>query len=80
MKIDLSPFGCVSYDNRRLRAAQMADLEKIPIEIVAAEDIMPGSKKTWEKAFKMRRNEQRNWMDGQPAPATGIETLPKINE
>ncbi|KAB0503562.1 RHS repeat-associated core domain-containing protein [Pseudomonas lini] len=70
----------VSYDNRRLRAAQMADLEKIPIEIVAAEDIMPGSKKTWEKAFKMRRNEQRNWVDGQPAPATGIKTLPKINE
>ncbi|UFQ02376.1 RHS domain-containing protein [Pseudomonas fitomaticsae] len=70
----------VSYDNRRLRAAQLAELEEIPIEIVLAEDIMPGSKKTWEKAFNQRRNEKRNWVDGKPVPPTGLKDQPKINE
>ena len=70
----------VSYDNRRLRAAQLAELKEIPIEIVLAEDIMPGSKKTWEKAFNQRRNEKRNWVDGKPVPPTGLKDQPKIND
>ena len=70
----------VSYDNRRLRAAQLANLDEIPIEIVLAEDIMPGSKKTWEKAFHQRRNDQRNRVDGQPIPPQGRKELPTINK
>ncbi|WP_205901359.1 RHS repeat domain-containing protein, partial [Pseudomonas viridiflava] len=70
----------VSYDNRRLRAARSVGLNSIPIQIVLAEDIMPGSKKTWEKAFKLRREDRRNLLDGEPVPPKGLNTLPKINE
>ncbi len=70
----------VSYDNRRLRAARSIGLDSIPIQIVLAEDIMPGSKKTWEKAFKLRREDRRNLLDGEPVPPKGLNTLPKINE
>lgn len=36
----------VSYDNRRLMAAQQAGLKDIPCEVVDPKTIMPGSKKT----------------------------------
>ena len=36
----------VSYDNRRLMAAQKLDFAKLPVNIVNPDDIMPGSKKT----------------------------------
>jgi RHS repeat-associated protein len=42
----------VSYDNRRLLAAQNAGLESLEVNVVNGDDIMPGSKSTWSDKFK----------------------------
>jgi hypothetical protein len=68
----------VTYDNRRLMAAQQANLNSIPFEIVKAKDIMPGSKKTWEQAFKNRFNDPRNLEAGGIVPAGGLSSQPKV--
>jgi len=68
----------VSYDNRRLMAAQQAGLKDIPFEIVDPKAIMPGSKKTWEQAFGKRFNDRRNIDAGGAVPTGGLTTQPNI--
>ncbi len=68
----------VSYDNRRLMAAQRAGLKNIPIEIVNSKSIMPGSKKTWEQAFNKRFNDKRNIQAGGRVPNNGLSEQPKV--
>lgn len=70
----------VSYDNRRLMAAQQAGLENIPYKIVKPGDIMPGSKKTWSQAFQKRFNDSRNVQAGGVVPNGGLSSQPKILE
>jgi hypothetical protein len=68
----------VSYDNRRLMAAQQAGLKDIPFEVVGPKAIMPGSKKTWEQAFRKRFNDGRNVDAGGVVPSGGLSTQPSI--
>ncbi len=44
----------VSFDNRRLLAAQNAGLEEVPIVRVNLDDIKPGTNITWGKSLKKR--------------------------
>lgn len=66
----------VSYDNRRLLAAQEAGLPKVPIEIVDPKAIMPGSKKTWREAFDKRMRDRRNVAAGGVVPEGGLKEKP----
>jgi len=68
----------VSYDNRRLMAAQQAGLKDIPYKVVKPTDVMPGSKKTWSQAFQKRFNDSRNVEAGGAVPNGGISAQPKI--
>ena len=66
--------GWVSYDNRRLLAAQQAGLESVPVQVVRGGDMMSPSR-TWAEAFTRRFNDPRNV----PAvPAGGLPTQPTI--
>lgn len=67
----------VSYDNRRLVAAQRAGLDSVPVEIVNPDDIMPGSNKTWGRAFQQRRNDPRNVAKGGAVPEEGVKEQPE---
>jgi len=69
----------VTYDNRRVMAAQNAGLEKIPVEVVDPEDMMPGSKRTWGQAFTRRFNDPRNIELGGPVPTQGLSQQPMIS-
>ena len=68
----------ISYDNRRLMAAQDARLESVPVQIVRPAETMPGSKKTWGQAFEQRRNDPRNVTAGGAVPATGLAEQPGV--
>ena len=70
----------VSYDNRRLLAAQNANLASVPVEVVDPNAIMPGSKKTWAQAFARRRCHDRNREAGGDVPEQGLKSKPKIME
>ena len=70
----------VSYDNRRLMAAQRAGLDNIPYKVVKSNDIMPGSKKTWSQAFQKRFNDQRNIEAGGAVPNGGLSSQPIIKK
>jgi RHS repeat-associated protein len=70
----------VSYDNRRLMAAQQAGLKDIPYEVVDPKAIMPGSKKTWEQAFMKRFNDRRNLDAGGAVPQGGLSNQPSIQQ
>ena len=70
----------ISYDNRRLSAAQQAELSGIPIEIVNPSANMPNSAKTWKQAFDSRRNDQRNVREGGAVPEEGLVAQPKVVE
>lgn len=50
----------VSHDNRRLISVQNAQLDKLKVDLVNENDIMPVSKKTWKKAFQKRFETPRN--------------------
>jgi regulatory protein YycH of two-component signal transduction system YycFG len=66
----------VSYDNRRLLSAQNAGIESIEVELVKGNDIMPGSKKTWNEAFQKRFNDPRNIEAGGAIPNKGLKEKP----
>ena len=66
----------VSYDNRRLLSAQNARLDKLKVDLVNGNDIMPGSKKTWKKAFQKRFEDPRNIEAGGIVPNTGLKEKP----
>ena len=68
----------VSYDNRRLLAAQNAELKGLDVNIVNGSDIMPGSKKTWNEAFDKRFNDIRNVREGGAVPNKGSKEKPKL--
>jgi hypothetical protein len=68
----------VTYDNRRLMAAQQAGIESIPFVIVDPKGIMPGSKMTWGDAFQKRFNDVRNVKAGGVVPSGGVKSQPKI--
>lgn len=68
----------VSYDNRRLLAAQTAKLDRVPIQIVDERAQVPGGTRTWGEAFESRFNDPRNVAAGGPVPATGLKTKPTI--
>ncbi len=68
----------VSYDNRRLRAAQEAGLRDVPIEIVNPDDLMPGSKITWDEAYRRRFSDPRNVRAGGAVPNGGLKEQPTI--
>jgi RHS repeat-associated protein len=68
----------VSYDNRRLMAAQQAGLREVPVQVVQANEIMPGSNLTWEEAFTRRFTDPRNVKAGGAVPNVGLPNQPSI--
>ena len=68
----------VSYDNRRLFAAQKAGLDEIPIEVVDPSKLMPGSNRTWGQAFVRRYLDRRNVNEGGAVPIEGLRERPKV--
>ena len=69
----------VSYDNRRLLAAQNSTLTEIPVEVVRPGDVNPETRgRTWESSFERRRNDTRNrGPDGEPVPPEGLSQKPR---
>ncbi|QDU79633.1 hypothetical protein Pla110_13440 [Polystyrenella longa] len=68
----------VTFDNRRLMAAREAKLSEIPINVVDSNAIRPGTKMTWEEAFRRRFNDPRNKRAGGVVPDSGLLELPAI--
>jgi len=69
----------VSYDNRRLMAAQNAGLDSVPVQVVKPYDLVPGKSIVWEKAFTdIRFNDPRNIKLGGPVPNSGLGVQPEI--
>lgn len=68
----------VSYDNRRLMAAQQAGLESVPVEFVTPTDMHPELPMTWEDAFLKRLNHEWNIKAGGQVPNSGLNTQPEI--
>lgn len=68
----------VSYDNRRLMAAQQAGLGEVPVQVVQPGALMPGSSLTWEQAFTRRFSDPRNVQAGGVVPNPGLPTQPSI--
>lgn len=68
----------VAYDNRRLMAAQNANLSSIPVQVVQPGDIATPGGKTWEEQYQKRFNDRRNLLDGLPVPNIGLPTQPFI--
>jgi RHS repeat-associated protein len=69
----------VSYDNRRLRAAQNATGQQptVPVEIVDPNARGPGGM-TWGEAFAARRCDPRNVAAGGAVPPDGVQQQPRI--
>jgi hypothetical protein len=68
----------ISYDNRRLMAAQNAGLKTVPVNVVDPNDVMPGSKSRWADKFKSRRHKAANVLNGVPVPAEGLKEQPRV--
>lgn len=68
----------VSYDNRRLMAAQNAGIDSIPVKVVDPTELVPGRNITWEQAFTERFNDFRNIKVGGPVPNSGLSSQPTI--
>ena len=71
--------GYVSYNNRRLLAAQNAGLDSIKVEIVDPDAPHPDSTtgKTWREKFRERFRDKRNRdEDGNPVPEEGLSEKP----
>lgn len=68
----------VSYDNRRLMAAQQAGVSQVPVEVVNPQDIMPGSQSTWERKFNQRFADSRNVRAGGAVPEGGLREQPQV--
>ena len=61
----------VSFDNRRLYAAQESQLKRIPVIQVNLDDIRPTTTMTWRKAFENRLKQSK-------LPPEGTETQPML--
>jgi hypothetical protein len=68
----------VTFDNRRLLAARESGLPEIPINVVDPKAIRPGTKMTWEEAFRRRFNDPRNKSAGGVVPEGGLIGRPAI--
>lgn len=68
----------VSYDNRRLLAAQKSGLDMIPYQIVLPSQMYNNSNKTWGEMFIKRFNDPRNINAGGVVPFGGLSTQPNI--
>jgi len=68
----------VSYDNRRLMAAQQVGLDSVPVQVVKPTDVHPEMPGTWEDAFLKRLNHEWNIKAGGPVPNAGISSQPEI--
>ena len=70
----------VSYDNRRLLAAQNAGLEKITVDVVDKNAPHPDSStgKTWWQKFQERFKDRRNVSAGGVVPETGLREKPTL--
>ena len=70
----------VSYDNRRLLAAQNAGLEKITVDVVDKNAPHPDSStgKTWWQKFQERFKGRRNVSAGGVVPGTGLREKPTL--
>ena len=67
----------VSYDNRRLMAAQNANLNSVPVQVVNPRDLGPNGM-TWGDAFNARFNHPWNVQAGGQVPTTGLSSQPTI--
>jgi len=67
----------VSYENRRLMAAQNAKLNSVPVQVVQPDNPGP-SGMTWEDAFNARFNHPWNVQAGGPVPTGGLSTQQTI--
>jgi len=68
----------VSYDNRRLMAAQNAGLESVPVQFVNPAALHPELPMTWEQAFLKRFFDKRNIRIGGAIPSSGLNAQPNI--
>ncbi len=68
----------VSYDNRRLMAAQQAGLGQVPIQLVKPNDLRPSGTQTWEQSFRDRFKDKRNGWAGGVVPNTGLKDKPSV--
>lgn len=70
----------VSYDNRRLLAAQNANLGSLEVQILDANGPHPASTKgkTWKQQFKKRFNDVRNKLAGGVVPDKGLKQKPTL--
>jgi uncharacterized protein RhaS with RHS repeats len=68
----------VSYDNRRLMAAQNAGLPSVPVEVVSPEARVPGKRQTWQQEFDKRRRDRRNKIAGGVVPPEGLKEQPAV--
>ena len=70
----------VTYDNRRLLAAQNAGLNTLEINTVQADELFPLSekKKTWWNKFKKRYKDERNIAAGGIVPDKGLKEKPVL--
>ena len=70
----------VTYDNRRLLAAQNAELNTLEINTVQADEPFPLSekKKTWWDKFKERYKDKRNIAAGGIVPDKGLKEKPVL--
>ena len=68
----------VSFDNRRLMAARLADLKEVPIQVVdpAAPSHIKG--RTWADTFSERLSDPRNVAAGGRVPVGGQSWLPRV--
>jgi RHS repeat-associated protein len=68
----------VTYDNRRLLAAQNAGLGSLEVEIIDPHSPHPDSTtgKTWAQKFKERFNDARNKRAGGVVPDKGVKAKP----
>ncbi len=67
----------VSYDNRRLMAAQNAGVNSVPVQVVQPTAVGPNGM-TWGDAFNARFNHPWNVQSGGPVPPTGLSSQPTI--
>jgi hypothetical protein len=72
----------MSFDNRRLLAAQNANLNAVPVQRVNLADIKPGTNITWGESLRKRLNSSPKG-SGLPKvqlPNTGTPNKPRVVE
>jgi hypothetical protein len=70
----------VSFDNRRLLAAQKAELKQVAVQRVNLSDIKPGTTITWQESLNRRLNSSPagSGLPKVQLPAEGTPEQPKV--